>query len=148
MEHIPLTTPKNPLHLNQIKSDIKNLNPLDPYFYFDLHQTALNHRYQILKYTSSSIKIHALMPEKSTKMLRNAPSHNVKESEKESWIHPFHPDPHQKLMWSILGHDHPLAKFHGNPLCSYCVILLTNQPSSQKTIRHSKNTTSLAGVIR
>lgn len=54
MEHIPLTRPNSALYLNQIKSDIKNLNLLDPFFYLDLHQTVLNHRYQPPK--SHSIK--------------------------------------------------------------------------------------------
>ena len=77
------------------------------------------------------IDVHALIPEKLPKNVKNALFCNVKESDRTFQI----------LAESILGRDHPSSRFHGNPFSGFCVILLTAVKQTQV------NTTSLAEVI-
>ena len=50
----------------------------------------------------------------------------------------------RKASW-ICTKSHPLSIFHGNPFSSFCVILLTNQPTNNQT---RENTTSMVEVIK
>ena len=51
------------------------------------------------------IKVHALFPEKLTKMVKNALSCSVKDSDKKCIRPSLYPEPYEKLMGSILGRD-------------------------------------------
>ena len=54
------------------------------------------------------------------------------------------PDVHQKrdLFWA---ETHPPSKFRGNPFCRFCLILLTNQPTSQQTDSGNKGLKGMLG---
>ena len=57
---------------------------------------------------------------------------NFKDSEKKFLDPSLCPHLHQKLMESR-GNTHPPSKFCGSLLSSFCVVMLTNQPTNQPT---------------
>ena len=45
-------------------------------------------------------------------------------------------EPHQRLMVNSGSKPNPLSKVHGNPFGSFCVIMMTNQPTKKQ---HKQN---------
>lgn len=56
---------------------------------------------------------------------------------------PLYPDPHQNLIGSSLAH--PSTNFRGNPLSSFCVILVTNTHTNKPTNKQTQVKTNLLG---